>query len=178
MRKIEEKSQLESKRNSCKKLPPKRNTLQHVPCPTAPIEHYQNKDAVTKVDSQTAKNHSSTGAVRVSGDIRTSMRPVLMEQSSQGFQSLDQVDESTSTYLSPSGSLSNENTSFNNYCKTIQYEQLNSKYSTRIYPATTDPRVNHFSNYRITANQHRHATILSNTKSYEAVFTFNQSTLI
>ena len=176
MRKIEEKSQLESKRSSCKKLPPKRNTLQHVPCPIAPSEHYQNKDAVTKVDCQAAKNHSSTGAVRLSGEIRKSVRPVLMEQSLQGYQSLDQVDESTSTYLSPSGSLSNENTSFNNYCKTIQYEQLNSKYSSRIYPANMDPRTNHFSNYRISANQH--ATILSNTKSYEAVFTFNQSTLI
>ena len=176
MRKIEEKSQLESKRNSCKKLPPKRNTLQHVSCPTTASEHYQNKNVVAKVDSQLAKDHSSTGAVRVSGEIRRSVKPVLMEQSSQGYQSLDQVDESTSTYLSPSGSLSNENTSFNNYCKTVQYEQLNSKYSSRIYPVNMDPRTNHFPNYRITANQH--ATILSNTKSYEAVFTFNQSTLI
>ena len=176
MRKIEEKSQLASKRNSCKKLPPKRNTLQHVPCPTTPSEHYQNKHAVSQVNRQTTKNDSSTGHMRLSGETPSkTVKPVLMEQSSQGYQSLDQVDESTSTYLSPSGSFSNENnTSFNNYCKTIQYEQLqNSKYSTRIYPATN----NHFhSNYRIAAN--RQATILSNTKSYEAVFTFNQSTLI
>ena len=177
MRKIEEKSQLASKRNSCKKLPPKRNTLQHVPCPTPPREHYQNKNVISPLHSQAIKNDSSTGPKRAfrKGEISSkSVKPIILEQSSQGYQSMDQVEESTSTYLSPSGSLSNENTSFNNYCKTIQYEQLNSKYSTRIYPGTT----NHFPHYKITADQQRQATILSNTKSYEAVFTFNQSTLI
>ena len=189
MRKIEEKSQLaKSKRNSCRKLPPKRNTLQHVPCPTTPKELYQNKN-VSEFKTHATKNEKSDRPKRKSsksGETPSksvkSVKPVLKPQNSeksQGYQSLDQADESTSTYLSPSGS--NENHSFNNYCKTIQYEQLNSKYSTRIYPvASNTGTINSATlhQYHHNYSQRHPNTILSNTKSYEAVFTFNQSTLI
>ena len=189
LRKIEEKSQLTSKRNSCKKLPPKRNTLQHVPCPTTPKEHYQNNNA-SEFNRQNTKKDNSERPKRPSKSAETtiakSTKPVLTEQNSQksqGYQSLEHVDESTSTYLSPSGSISNENHSFANYCKTIQYEQLNSstRYATRINQATgAISTVNNSATlhqYPYNINRQR-PTILSNTKSYEAVFTFNQSTLI